>query len=91
MDSARLEVTKLPRCPRGTRRNRITGKCEKTDSKRHTRRLTIVDVLPAQVEPEGTIRAKRKTKKGLTKSVGGSKSEAIPKKTLTPNEASYNC
>ena len=63
MDSARPEATKLPRCPRGTRRNRKTGECEKKDSKRHTRRLTIVDVLPEQVEPEVTIRTKRKRRR----------------------------
>lgn len=54
MDSAQSEhpnVTKNPRCPRGTRRNRKTGQCDKKTDKRQTRRLTIVDVLPEQTEP----------------------------------------
>jgi hypothetical protein len=61
MDSARAEEPKLPRCPRGTRRNRKTGECEKKDGKRHTRRLTIVDVLPQEVEAKTTKRSKEST------------------------------
>ena len=60
MDSARAEEPKLPRCPRGTRRNRKTGECEKKDGKRHTRRLTIVDVLPQEVEAETTKQSRRR-------------------------------
>ena len=80
MDSARSEapdVAKLPRCPRGTRRNRKTGECEKKDGKRHTRRLTIVDVLPEQAEPQITIRTKRKRRR---------KGEAVEDKPEVPYE-----
>ena len=69
MDSAPSQapnVTKLQRCPRGTRRNRKTGECEKKDAKRKTRRqLTIVDVLPEQAEPSVVNRKKVKVKDNI--------------------------
>ena len=62
---APIAEKKLPRCRKGTRRNRKTGDCEKTVNKKASRRrLQIIDVLPdSNQQDQPTLKSAKKKKK----------------------------
>ena len=62
---APIAEKKLPRCRKGTRRNRKTGDCEKTGNKKASRRrLQIIDVLPdSNQQDQPTLKSAKKKKK----------------------------